>query len=138
MQEALLRVWNSAPRVRPDGGPDPLLRFALRVARNLAISETRRWGGAPPDAGIDLAEDLPSMAPTPDPLLRARIQGCADELPPKPSQAFQARIQARGGVGDATLAQGLGMTKNTFLQNFGRARAFMADCLQRAGAGVAP
>ncbi len=137
LQEALLRVWNGAPRVRPDGRPDPLLRFALRVARNLAISETRRWGGRPPSAGLEAAEVVPSPEDPADPLLLKLIQGCAEELPPKPRQALWSRIGAKGGVSDVELAELLGMTKNTFLKNFGRARAFMADCLERVGAGRA-
>ena len=32
LQEALLRVWQVAPRVRPDGRSNALLRFALRSA----------------------------------------------------------------------------------------------------------
>ncbi len=35
---------------------------------------------------------------------------------------FDARLAAGGAEPDATLAAGLGMRVNTFLQNFGRAR----------------
>src|SRR5262249_49975157 len=42
LQEALLRVWQVAPRAVPDGRPNVLLRLGIRIARNLAISERRR------------------------------------------------------------------------------------------------
>ena len=42
MQEALLRVWQVAPRCRRDERPNALLRLAARIARNLAIDELRR------------------------------------------------------------------------------------------------
>ena len=38
LQESLLRVWQVAPRFDPDGRPNGLLRLAIRIARNLAIS----------------------------------------------------------------------------------------------------
>ena len=42
LQEALLRVWQVAPRFVRDGAPNGLLRLGLRIARNLAVSEVRR------------------------------------------------------------------------------------------------
>ena len=42
LQEALLRTWQIAPRVRPDGRPNALFRMAATIARNLALSELRR------------------------------------------------------------------------------------------------
>ena len=42
VQETLLRVWLVARRCRPDGQPNSLLRFAIGIARNLALSEIRR------------------------------------------------------------------------------------------------
>ena len=63
LQEALLRTWSYAPRVVPDGKPNALFRVALRIARNLAVSEKRRLrpsvGGD--DALLGLADDA---APT--------------------------------------------------------------------------
>ena len=41
-------------------------------------------------------------------------------------------------MADVELAELLGMTKNTFLKNFGRARALMAECLERVGVAAAP
>ena len=42
LQESLLRTWQVAPRVVSDGKPNTLLRLAVRIARNLAVSERRR------------------------------------------------------------------------------------------------
>src|SRR5512138_1961612 len=47
LQEALLRVWQVAPRFVADGKPNGLLRLAIRIARNLAVSEVRRQRTAP-------------------------------------------------------------------------------------------
>src|SRR5262249_15517981 len=44
LQETLLRVWQLASGVQPDGAPNALLRLAMRIARNLAIDEVRRRG----------------------------------------------------------------------------------------------
>lgn len=136
LQEALLRVWQTAPRFRPDGAPNGLVRFAIRIARNLAVSELRRLR---PDAldGEALeraAADAPAGWRGPDPLLRRLIEECRDKLPGKPAQALLQRLTSGGGEPDEVLAARLGMKLNTFLQNFTRARRFLADCL--AGRGV--
>lgn len=135
LQEALLRVWQRAPGLEHDGRGDPLLRFGLRCARNLAISEARRAGfrGPMPEGP---AHEPSTNPPPPDPMLRRHILACCDELPPKPQAAFMARLLTVGGQGDASLAVGLGMTRNTFLKNFGRARSLLADCLRAAGVEV--
>jgi DNA-directed RNA polymerase specialized sigma24 family protein len=135
VQETLLRVWQVAPRIRPDGRPDCLVRFAVRVARNLAVSEVRRLGG-PADAALyeNAADEAPAE---PDPLLRDVIARCRDELPPKPAAALAARIETAGGEADVVLAERLGMQPNTFLQNVTRARKLLADCLERHGIQLA-
>lgn len=56
VQEALLRAWQVAPRIAPDGRPNGLLRVTLRAARNLAIDDARRAHHR--DASLD-AEDVP-------------------------------------------------------------------------------
>ena len=43
LQEALLRVWQVAPRFVRDGEPNGLFRLAVRIARNL---DTRMTGAA--------------------------------------------------------------------------------------------
>lgn len=135
LQEALLRVWQVAPRFQQDGRPNGLLRLAIRVARNLAVSEVRRTRATPVD-GDDLesvlaAAERPVAAP--DPMLRAAIAHCRDKLPARPRQALDARLASAGGNDDVELAEALGMRLNTFLQNFTRARQLLAECLRRRG-----
>ncbi len=131
LQEALLRVWQVAPRFVPDGKPNGLVRLAIRIARNLAVSELRRTKAQPTDELDDVAEV--TIAP-PDPLLRAAIADCRDKLPPKPREALEARLT---GGADDELATALNMRLNTFLQNFTRARQLLADCLGKRGITIA-
>jgi DNA-directed RNA polymerase specialized sigma24 family protein len=139
LQEALLRVWQVAPRFAPDGRPNALLRFAVRAARNLALDEARRYGqrvvvrADGPEFEALASADAPEG---PDPLLRRLILGCRERLARKPRQALDARLAASGAETDAVLATRLGMRLNTFLQNVGRARKALAECLRRGGAAV--
>jgi DNA-directed RNA polymerase specialized sigma24 family protein len=128
LQEALLRVWQVAPRFEPDGRPNGLLRLGVRIARNLAVSELRRLRATPHEDVEALVE--PVAANAPDPMLRQAIEACRDKLPAKPRQALDARLT---GGEDGELATGLGMKLNTFLQNFTRARQLLADCLKKGG-----
>lgn len=136
VQEAFLRVWQFAPRVVPDGRPNALLRYAVRIARNLAISELRRTHAK----GVDpkTLEEVPDVSPTapPDPLLRRAIIECRDRLPLKPAQALSARLESAGTEPDEALASRLGMKTNTFLQNFTRARKMLAECLESKGVAL--
>lgn len=136
LQEAFLRVWQVAPRFTPDGKPNALLRFTVRTARNVAISELRR--AAPSSQQLDeleaALEAQAQVAPIePDPLLRAAIAECRRKLPKQPGLALAQRLESAGAEDDAVLAQRLGMSLNTFLQNFTRARKFLKDCLEKAG-----
>ncbi|MGK0362867.1 MAG: RNA polymerase sigma factor (sigma-70 family) [Bradymonadia bacterium] len=136
VQESFLRVWQVAPRIEPDGKPEVLLRFTVRVARNLAIDHVRRDRRMQPTdaATLDRMRDAEvPPAQTPDPLLRRTIQQCRDALPKKPAQALTARLSVGGQSPDATVAGGLGMRLNTFLQNLSRARRLLAACLTKQG-----
>ena len=79
VQETLLRTWQVAPRLVHDGKPEMLLRFAIRVARNLAISEVRRLKSRPEPshelaAGDEVAvECRPVLA---DARVREAMAGC--------------------------------------------------------------
>jgi RNA polymerase sigma-70 factor (ECF subfamily) len=137
MQETLLRVWQAAPRCEVDGRPNSLLRFAIRIARNLALSEIRRQGGPSADPSDPDPDEIPDPNLTlPDPLLRRRIRDCLGRLPAKPAQAIRARLDGAGLHPDKRLAEKLGMTLNTFLQNVTRARRLLAQCLQGFGITV--
>lgn len=141
VQETLLRVWQSASRieVRASGGGESSLRFAIRVARNLAIDELRRARLDATEAptlermleAAGTSEDAPS-----DPMLRRAIRHCVDKLPKKPRLVFDARIRSSGAAPDAELASTLEMKTNTFLQNFGRARKLLVECLAGQGVGL--
>ncbi len=136
LQEAFLRVWQVAPRFTHDGKPNALLRFSVRTARNAALSELRR--ATPSVRQLDeleaaLTEDTHVQPVTPDPLLRAAIDACRQKLPPQPRAALDQRLAGGGAQDDATLAQRVGMSLNTFLQNFTRARKLLRACLERSG-----
>jgi DNA-directed RNA polymerase specialized sigma24 family protein len=138
LQEALLRIWQVAARVEPDGKPNALLRFGIRIAQNLARSEARRIR---PELAEDLALERAAAESAlgvaePDPSLRERLRVCLGKLPGKPAQAIQARLEAAGD-GDEALADRLGMRLNTFLQNVTRARRLLEECLARAGIRLA-
>jgi RNA polymerase sigma-70 factor (ECF subfamily) len=136
LQEALLRVWQVAPGFTHDGKPNALLRFAVRATRNCALSELRRSG--PSRAVLDELEQALALeeqvSPSPpDPLLRAAIAVCRGKLPRQPSLALEQRLSSAGAEDDATLAGRVGMSLNTFLQNFTRARKLLRACLEKAG-----
>jgi len=134
LQETLLRVWQVAPRFTHDGKPNALLRFAVRISRNVALSECRKRG-VPEPAPEEMPE--PTVAPvTPDPHLRAQISKCKEKLPKQPGVVLEQRLLSGGADDDTTLAQRLGMSLNTFLQNFTRARKFLRECLEKAGVNV--
>lgn len=132
MQETLLRMWQLAPRFTPDGKPNALLRYAVRTAHNLAITEARRNGSR--EIANLAHEELPrpGRAEDPDPELGEAITGCMKELPRRPKSALRARLRS-SYVSDKTLAGDLGMSTNTFFQNIRRARLALLECLQRRG-----
>jgi RNA polymerase sigma factor (sigma-70 family) len=136
LQETFLRVWQVAPRVRSEA-PNALLRLAIVTAKNLARGELRRVRLEPweDEALARALADEMDLLPTdaPDPLLRALIHDCHAALPPRPRQAITTRVGAGGGRADRELAEAIGMTLNTFLQNVTRGRKLLADCLEARG-----
>ena len=83
----------------------------------------------------DLSEwdQLSSGPVVPDPMLLGAIWDCRDALPERPRLAFRLRVEDVGARSDRELAERAGMTLNTFLKNFGRARQFLAECLEKKG-----
>ncbi len=132
LQEAMLRVWQLAPRFTPDGKPNALLRYAARIASNLAIDAARRVREQPLDP-LDAGAQPVSSRARPIPLLRQLIQRCRNALPKQPARALGARLDSAGGEPDTRLAALVRMQPNTFLQNVTRARRLLADCLRKAG-----
>jgi RNA polymerase sigma factor (sigma-70 family) len=138
LQEALLRVWQVAPRFVADGRPNGLLRLGIRIARNLAVSELRRTKSRPVaeedlELALARAEHVDVGDGAPDPLLREVLARCHERLPDKPRQVIDVRLSSEGGRSDVELASLVGMRVNTFLQNFTRARRMLADCLKKHG-----
>ncbi len=139
VQETLVRMWLVARD--PDRtltGPDASLRFAHRMARNVALEEVRRYRQ---ERSVDLEEldKLPEgsfMPEPPDPALRRAIEDCIARLPGQPRIALTARTRARGEP-DREIAERLRMKLNTFLQNVVRARRLLTDCLEKRGVRVA-
>lgn len=137
LQEALLRVWQVAERCEGDGRPHALLRLAMRITQNLAISEARRNRLLPTAVGDELPEPVVEPANAPDEAVRAAVQRCLEKLPPQPARAITVRLADEARTADRELAFGCGMTTNTFLQNVTRARKLLAECLRRSGFDLA-
>ena len=133
LQETLLRVWQVAPRFKPDGKPDGLLRLAYRIAHNLAVSEIRARNSeqtATDTLDNEHEEAAIESASDPDPMLERAIKVCFELLSEKPRQAMMLRLTG-AGLSDVHLAEILEMTRNTFLQNITRARKALIECLER-------
>lgn len=142
LQETLLRAWQVAPRVKLDGRPDALLRLAIRIGRNVAVSELRRARLLPVEVekleGVAATlEGVPPPDRAGDPFLRQIIVECRARLPGKLAQALEARLESSGSERDAVLAERVGMRPNTFLQNITRARRLIEECLRRRGIDLA-
>lgn len=134
LQEALLRTWQVAPRHVPDGRDNSLLRLAMRIAKNHAIDEVRRVRATPVEEETlerALEDAEAALAISPDPFLRRWIEHCRALLAGKPAEALAARLTSGGAEPDESLAEQLGMRLNTFLQNVGRARKQLAECLAK-------
>ncbi len=135
VQEALLRMWVLAPRIALDG-QNASLRYALKLVRNLALREAERMGRFEPlDPGEPGGNPGPSVQPQPppDPGLRRAILDCIRRLSRMPARAIRARLEGGGVEPDRVLAERLGMTLNTFLQNVVRARRSLSECLESKG-----
>lgn len=140
LQEGLMRMWVLAPTLDLAGN-DASLRYAHTLVANLARHEARRFGHTVPlDDGTDNPavghEPAVDPAPVSDPGLRAAILDCLGKLPRQPGLAIAARLSSMGAEPDHTLAEQVGMTLNTFLQNIVRARRHLAECLRGHGVSL--
>jgi RNA polymerase sigma-70 factor (ECF subfamily) len=137
LQETFLRVWVACRDLnRPFTGENASLRFALRVARNVALEDVRRARLSRLIALEELDEGSePSIDPKPltdTGLLRA-IQDCLARLSGRPREALFARLTRGHELHDRDIAASLGLTVNTFLQNIVRARKAVTVCLEGKG-----
>ncbi len=139
VQETFLRMWLLAlDRSRPLAGDHGALKFAHRVARNVALEELRRYRQ---DRFVDLGilDDLPEGQVEPDrsdPALGRAIEDCLNRLPSRPRAALSARLRD-GLQPDRELAARVRMKGNTFLQNIVRARRLLRACLEKRGVRLA-
>ena len=135
VQETLLRMWllaNDPQWVLEENNAS--LKFAFRVARNVALEEIRRFR-QDRFVNVDTLDSLPEgcVEPElPDPALGRAINDCIERLPKQPRRVLSARMRD-GWLPDREIAGGLRMKVNTFLQNIVRARKLLADCLERRG-----
>ena len=135
VQETLVRMWLVA------GDPERILegrgaslKFAFRVARNVALEEIRRCRH---DRFVDLdkLDNLPEGSLDPhlcDPALSRAITECIESLPDQPRKALTARLD-NDCLPDRVLAEHLRMRLNTCLQNVVRARRGLENCLEDRG-----
>ena len=120
-------------------GADASVRYVLRMARNLAISEVRRGKRTqlvPPEAfeeneALEVVDVLEARE------LRAALEACRERLPARPREAFDARMEHAGELDDRDLAGLAGMVVNTFHKNLSRARTLLVSCLERHGISLA-
>ena len=136
VQETLMRMWifaTDAEHGRELDGENASLRFAIGMARNIARNEARRNRREQFIPHDELPEVPVNPDPPPDPGLRKAIAKCLERVAKRPLAALRARLQARSEMGDRMIAQVLGMTLNTFLQNVVRARQQLARCLEGKG-----
>jgi DNA-directed RNA polymerase specialized sigma24 family protein len=135
VQETFLRMWLIAcDPTRILEGENASLRFALGVARNVALEEMRhsRRGQFVQLEELDRLPEGCLNPELPDPALGRAIADCVERLPAQPQTALMARIN-EGHLPDRDLARRTRMRLNTFLQNIVRARKLVADCLERRG-----
>ena len=137
LQETFLRMWIAAQdRPRSFEGVNASLRFALRVARLVALEEVRRGRAGHLMSIDDLDPDAePSVdpEPVPDAGLLSAIRDCVAGLAGKPREAMLARLARGHELPDRDIAATIGMAVNTFLQNIVRARRAVAACLEGKG-----
>lgn len=78
-QDAFVRIWENAPRYRPQGTP---LAWILAVARNLSLMKLRERGKVQemePEEWERLAADSPLVTAEDKQVLQAALSGLSDE-----------------------------------------------------------
>ncbi|WP_223676491.1 RNA polymerase sigma factor [Novilysobacter selenitireducens] len=110
LQEVLLAVWESLPRLRD---PDMLLPFVLRIAHNLGASHVRAEARMPSPVSFDAAQhDVPDPATT---TACARTQWLFEALATLPLNLRQVLMLQLEGFDYQEIADMLGVT----LENVG-------------------
>lgn len=106
-QEAMLRLWQQAPKWQQDGPAQPAT-WLLRVVRNLCIDRLRRMPSRGMTQGSDTLDSLPSQHPSAEAVLvsrdRARaLQEVLARLPERQRDAIVLRHIE--GLGNSEVAE---------------------------------
>jgi DNA-directed RNA polymerase specialized sigma24 family protein len=134
VQDTALKVWEHAPRLKPDGRPGFLLRWAFTVAHNAARTRSKREDR---QDGLDERLEVPDLAHVlADPIFRGRIQRCREQLSGNPRSVLDARLADEGQHPDRILAAAIRMKDATFRKNLERARRALEKCLRGFGIDV--
>jgi RNA polymerase sigma factor (sigma-70 family) len=150
VQDTALRVWERASTIVPDGRPAFLMRWANTVAKNKARNEVKRATCSVPTEShgdddpprvvrqLSLAEGDSHPEATvvivgSDPLLRARILRCLEELSPILRRVVDAVLADGGQRPHREVAAASGMSHDSLRQNLKRARNALEQCLGRSG-----
>ncbi|WP_226779224.1 sigma-70 family RNA polymerase sigma factor [Oceaniglobus trochenteri] len=130
LQEIFLKIWRNADRYKANGFSP--MTWLITVARNGAIDRlrTRKRRGE----SLDLAEELPDHAPTPEAAAvasseRDRVQGCLGEL--KPERAGAVKGAYLDGQTYQELADRYGVPLNTMRTWLRRSLQSLKECLSR-------
>ena len=136
VQETVIQLWeHDASRLTPSGRPDFLLRWAFVVARNKARNLATRAGR---QESLEPHGDLPARAAHAgsDPLLRARIRRCLEDLPHTLRRVLAARLRDDGQHSDRELAGPLDISFDAFRQSLARGRRGLEACLKKHGIDI--
>ncbi|MEM8582302.1 MAG: sigma-70 family RNA polymerase sigma factor, partial [Pseudomonadota bacterium] len=106
-QEAMLRLWQLAPKWQQDGPAQPAT-WLLRVVRNLCIDRLRRMPALGIAAGSDALDTLPNQGPSAEMVLVRKDRALAlnealAKLPDRQREAIVLRHLE--GCGNAEIAE---------------------------------
>lgn len=131
LQEAYIRVWNRADLYRVNGYSP--MTWLITLTRNVAIDRRRKRPARPAEA-IDLADEMPDLAPGPESQTVDRSEAeklyvCLRELPP--DRAAMVRRAYLEGHTYAELSEATGVKLNTVRTWLRRALIQLRECLAR-------
>ena len=137
-QEAVLRVWTTLDRLRPDANLDVWVK---RIVTNLAIDVLRRRRARPESRVVAQVEEtaLPHAGAAPDETLFAReledaLRKVTRDLPPRQKAVFVlARVE---GLSTEEIAETLDVTPSTVRNTLFQARAAIARRLRAEFPGL--
>ena len=123
-QDTFVRVWENAPRYRPQGTP---LAWILAVARNLALMKLRERGKTQemePEEWARLAADSPLVTTEDRQVLQTALYGLSDQ------ERQVVILHAVTGWKHREIAALLELPLATVLSKYRRALQKLRDCLE--------